>query len=154
MRSPCAATKTQCRQSQANDTQIAFKNVSNALEENMGLQGPLNSGGRREATDPSGGAEGGIARPLRAAREAPHARERLERVQFTLFQAAQFSLVVQSLGRFRLFAIPWTVARQVSLSITDSQTLLKVMSTESVMLSHPLSSPSPAFNLAQRQSLF
>ena len=120
----------------------------------MGLQGPLNSGGRREATDPSGGAEGGIARPLRAAREVPHARERPERVQFTLFQAAQFSLVVQSLGRFRLFAIPWTVARQVSLSITDSQSLLKVMSTESVMLSHPLSSPSPAFNLAQRQSLF
>ena len=32
------------------------------------------------------------------------ARECLEHVQFTLFQAVQFSSVVQSLGRFRLFA--------------------------------------------------
>ena len=50
---------------------------------------------------------------------------------------------------------PWTAARQASLSITNFQSLLKLMSIESVMPSHPLSSPSPpAFNLPQHQSLF
>ena len=40
---------------------------------------------------------------------------------------------VQSLRRVRLFATPWTTARQASLSITNSQTLPKLMSIESVM---------------------
>ena len=35
---------------------------------------------------------------------------------------------VQPLGHVQLFVIPWTVARQVSLSITNSQSLLKLMS--------------------------
>ena len=42
-------------------------------------------------------------------------------------------VVVQSLSRVRLFATPWTAACQVSLSITNSQSLLKLMSIESVM---------------------
>ena len=37
-----------------------------------------------------------------------------------------------------LFATPWTVARQASLSITNSQSLLKLMSIESVMPSNHL----------------
>ena len=41
--------------------------------------------------------------------------------------------VVQSLSRVRLFATPWTAASQASLSITNSQSLLKLMSVESVM---------------------
>ena len=51
---------------------------------------------------------------------------------------------VQSLSRVRLFAIPWTAARQASLSTANSQSLLKLMSIESVMpsnhltLCHPL----------------
>ena len=45
---------------------------------------------------------------------------------------------VQSLSRVRLFVTPWTAARQASLSITDSQSLLKFMSTESVMPSNHL----------------
>ena len=51
---------------------------------------------------------------------------------------------VQSLSRVRLFATPWTAAHQVSLSIANSQSLLKLMSIESVMpsnhliLCHPL----------------
>ena len=51
---------------------------------------------------------------------------------------------VQSLRRVWLFAIPWTAARQASLSITNSQSLPKPMSIESVMpsnhliLCHPL----------------
>ena len=51
---------------------------------------------------------------------------------------------VQLLSCVRLFAIPWTAARQDSLSITNSLSLLKLMSIESVMpsnhliLCHPL----------------
>ena len=40
---------------------------------------------------------------------------------------------VQSLQRAWLFVTPWTAARQASLSITNSQSLLKLMSIESVM---------------------
>ena len=40
---------------------------------------------------------------------------------------------VQPLSRVRLFVTPWTVARQSSLSITNSWSLLKLMSIESVM---------------------
>ena len=40
---------------------------------------------------------------------------------------------VQSLSRVQLFAAPWTAALQASLSITNSWSLLKLMSTESVM---------------------
>ena len=49
----------------------------------------------------------------------------------------QFSLV-QSLSYVRLFATPWTVAWQASLSITNSQSLLKLMSYELVMPSNHL----------------
>ena len=45
------------------------------------------------------------------------------------------SLSVQ-FSRVRLFATPWTAARQISLSITNSWSLLKLMSKESVMLSN------------------
>ena len=40
---------------------------------------------------------------------------------------------VQLLSHVRLFANPWTAARQASLSITNSQSLLKLMPIESVM---------------------
>ena len=45
---------------------------------------------------------------------------------------------VQSLNCVRLFATPWTAARQASLSITNSQSLLKLMSIELVMASNHL----------------
>ena len=45
---------------------------------------------------------------------------------------------VQSLSRVWLFATPWIAARQVSLSITNSRSLLKLMPTESVMPSSHL----------------
>ena len=47
----------------------------------------------------------------------------------------QFSSV-QSLSRVRLFATPWTAVHQASLSITNSWSLLKLMSIESVMPSN------------------
>ena len=62
-----------------------------------------------------------------------------------------------SVSLVRLFATPWTAARQVSLFFTISQSLLKLMSIESVMPSNYLipSTPSPpAFNLTQQQGLF
>ena len=45
---------------------------------------------------------------------------------------------VQSLSPVQLFATPWTAARQASLSITNSQSLLKPMSIEPVMPSSHL----------------
>ena len=45
---------------------------------------------------------------------------------------------VQSLSRVRLSVTPWTAAHQASLSITSSWSLLKLMSTESVMPSNSL----------------
>ena len=62
---------------------------------------------------------------------------------FTFFQFSS----AQSLSRVRLFATPWTIACQVSLSITNSWSLLKLMSIEAVMpsnhliLYHPLLLP-------------
>ena len=54
-------------------------------------------------------------------------------------QSLKFPLVVvESLSCVQLFATPWTTERQDSLSFTISQTLLKFMSIESVMLSNHL----------------
>ena len=47
--------------------------------------------------------------------------------------AATFTSSVQSLSCVWLFATPWTAACQASLSITNSQNLLKLISIESVM---------------------
>ena len=51
----------------------------------------------------------------------------------------------QSLSRVRLFATPWTVARQVSLSFTISQSFFKLMSFELVMPSNHLILCCPLF---------
>ena len=49
-----------------------------------------------------------------------------------------FVVIIQLLSRIWLFATPWTVARQAPLSSPISQSLLKIMSVESVMLSNYL----------------
>ena len=49
----------------------------------------------------------------------------------------QFSSI-QLLSHVRLFATPWTVSHQASLSITNSWSLLKLMSIESVLPSNHL----------------
>ena len=65
-------------------------------------------------------------------------------VQYPSTRRGVISQSVQSLSRVWLFATPWTVEHQASLSITNSQSLLKLMSTELVMpsnhfiLCHPL----------------
>ena len=54
------------------------------------------------------------------------------------------TIVVQSFSHVQLFETPWTVAYQAFLSFTNSQSLIKLMSIESVMpsshliLCHPL----------------
>ena len=74
----------------------------------------------------------------------------------------QFSSI-QSLSRVQLFATPWTTARQASLSITNPRSLLKLMSTESVMASNhlilchpPLLLPSlfPSIRVLSNESAF
>ena len=65
--------------------------------------------------------------------------------------SSSLSQSVQLLSCVRLFATPWTVARQASLSITNSRGLLKFMSIELVMpsshliLCRPLLLPLPCF---------
>ena len=54
------------------------------------------------------------------------------------FKTAWWFSSVQSLSHVLLFATPWTVACQASLSITNSWSLLKLMSVESVVLSNHL----------------
>ena len=56
---------------------------------------------------------------------------------FHLHTSVQFSSV-QSLSHVRLFATPWTAALQPSLSITNSQSLLRLMSIELAMPSNHL----------------
>ena len=75
---------------------------------------------------------------------------------FTFYQSS-----VQSLSRVRLFSTPWTAAHQASLFITNSQSLLKLKSMESVMpsnhliLCHPLLPPSifPSIRVFSNESV-
>ena len=60
---------------------------------------------------------------------------RLRRILWGFFF---FSSSVQLLSHVQLFATPWTTACQASLSITDSQSLLKLTSIESVIPSNHL----------------
>ena len=51
----------------------------------------------------------------------------------------EFLVIFQLLSLVRLFATPWTAAHQASLSITNSRSLLKLMSITLVMTSnHPI----------------
>ena len=68
---------------------------------------------------------------------------------------------VQSLSQVRIFATPWTAARQASLSIANPQSLLKLMFIESMMpsnhliLCHPLLLPSifPSIRVFSNESV-
>ena len=67
----------------------------------------------------------------------------------------------QSLSDVRLFATPWTAAHQANLSITNSQSLFKLMSIELVMpsnhliLCYPLLLPSifPSIRVSSSESV-
>ena len=65
---------------------------------------------------------------------------------------AHFSSV-QSLSHVRLFVTPWTAACQAFLSITNSWSLIELMSIELVTNSSSVAPSPPAFNLSQHQGL-
>ena len=73
------------------------------------------------------------------------------RVEWGTLCSRESSGTVQSLSHVWLFATPWTAAHQASLSITNSWSLVKLMSIESVMpsnhliLFHPLLLPPSIF---------
>ena len=77
-------------------------------------------------------------------------------------QSLQWISSVQSLSHVQLFATPWTAACQAFLSITHSQSLLKLISIELVMASnhlilyHPLLPPSifPSIRVSSNESVF
>ena len=67
-----------------------------------------------------------------------------EGIERKTVEGSNFFSSFQSLSHIWLFATPWTAAHQASLSITNSRSLRKLMSSESVMpsnhliLCHPL----------------
>ena len=61
----------------------------------------------------------------------------LHKIIYNHFHNPQF-MSVQSLNHLQLFVTPWTSAHQASLSITYSQSLLKLMFIELVMPSNHL----------------
>ena len=67
----------------------------------------------------------------------------------TLYNRVSSVQSVQLLSHIRLFETQWTVAPQASLPITTSQSLLKLMSIESVMPSNISSSVIPFFSHLQ-----
>ena len=86
-------------------------------------------------------------------------------IQFLLFWAnsillstvAAVLISVQLLSCVQLFATPWTAAHQASLFITNSWSLLKLMSIKLVIPSNHLilsSLSPPAFKLSQHRGLF
>ena len=74
-----------------------------------------------------------------------------EYIKIINFKHSKVVVIVQRLNLIQLFATPWIAAHQSSLSFTISWSLLKLMSTESVMLSTHLILCCPfsplAFNL-------
>ena len=118
-----------------------------------GKESACNAGNARDAGSIPGSGrspEGGNSNPLQySCMENPMGRgawqaivHRIAKSRTRLNTHALSS--VQSFCRVQLFAIPWISAHQASLSITNSQSLPKLMSIESVMpsnhliLCHPL----------------
>ena len=95
-----------------------------------------------------------LATTIREEKEIKGIQNRKAEVKLLLFAdnmilyISQFSSF-QSLSRVRLFATPWTAACQASLSITNSQSSLQLMSIESVMSSSHLILCSPLLLLPQ-----
>ena len=67
----------------------------------------------------------------------PSSKDIIVMLSFWIDKIFQLSSV-QSLSHVRLFVTPWTTEHQASLSITNSQSLLKLVSIESMMPSNHL----------------
>jgi len=86
--------------------------------------------------------------------QLPCSQNQLQEKEITLQNSLSS---VQLLSHVQPFVIPWNAACQASLSITNSRSLRKLMSIESMMPSNhlSLSSPSPpTFSTSQHQGLF
>ena len=70
-------------------------------------------------------------------RTIPKEKKKRKEAKWLSEEAFQFSSV-QSLSRVQFFATPWTAAHHASLSVTNSQSLFKLRSIESVMPSNHL----------------
>ena len=77
------------------------------------------------------------AQPAQKTRTPPHFPSPVARRTRDNYGNTYF-VVAQSLSHVRQFATPWTAARQPSLSFTISESLLRLMSIESVMSSNHL----------------
>ena len=78
------------------------------------------------------------------------------RTYFSLLCLDQFRSI-QPISHVQLFATPWTAARQTSLSITNSRSLFKLMSIETMMTSKNLVLCCPLLflpSISQHQGLF
>ena len=81
----------------------------------------------------------------------------MNKMQYTQWCMQGAIQSVQLLSRVRLFVTSWTAGCQASLSIINSQNLLKLLSIKLVRPSNYLIlllSPSPTFNVSQHQGLF
>ena len=88
---------------------------------------------------PTGTSWNHLARVLISAKPPQMSGSRYQRLLEKLASSIATSLSsVQSLSHIQLFATPWTAVRQASLSITNSRSLLRLMTIESVMLSNHL----------------
>ena len=82
-----------------------------------------------------------ILRQVRSHKDVHNQNKEEILVTITVFISATSHVIissVQSLSHVRLFATTWTAAHQASLSITNSRSLLKLMSIKSVMPSNHL----------------
>ena len=68
----------------------------------------------------------------------PLENSRFKYKNLTFLSLSPILSTVQSLSRVQLFATPWTAVRQVSLSITNSWSLFRLIPIESVMPSNHL----------------
>ena len=83
----------------------------------------------------SRGARAGVDAGSRAARRG---RSAWAAEQQRLYAQGPADSSAQSLSRVRIFATPWTAAHRASLSVTNSQSSLKLMSIQWVMPSNYL----------------
>ena len=116
-----SATKSRL---QFSSVQFSHSVMSNSLRPH-GLYSPWNSPGQNAGV--------GSLSLLQGIFQTQELNPGLLHCRWILYQLTYQFSSVQSLSRVRLSATPWTAACQASLSITNSRSLLKFMSIESVM---------------------
>ena len=116
-----SATKSRL---QFSSVQFSHSVMSNSLRPH-GLYSPWNSPGQNAGV--------GSLSLLQGIFQTQELNPGLLHCRWILYQLTYQFSSVQSLSRVRLSATPWTAACQASLSITNSWSLLKFMSIESVM---------------------